>query len=75
MSQHGHDHGHGGHCNHDDDDHLQVEGQLDFLYKRIDRDHVVALNAAEASEPSKVFRPWDERDVDDHVRSLFHLCA
>ena len=62
MSHH-HHHDHGGHCNHDDTDHLQLDGTLDFLYKRTDKDNVVALNAAEGSNAGKVIRPWNERDT------------
>jgi hypothetical protein len=55
----------------DDDAHVLLEGTQDFLYSRVDRTHVVALNAEEGMSGSMVIRPWDEREQEDEVRVIF----
>ncbi|CAD6893125.1 unnamed protein product [Tilletia controversa] len=60
-----HDHQHCGHEHHDhggDDDHLKPgEGQQDFLYAKIDREGVTALNEKEPGMGAKTIKPWDRR--------------
>lgn len=50
---HGHDHGHGDHDGHDHDVPLSA-GPADSLYKVIDTEHVVALNAEGGAERGRV---------------------
>lgn len=50
----------------DEDAHVLLEGTQDFLYSRVDRDKVVALNSE--GEGKIVIRPWDEREQEDEVR-------
>ncbi|KAM0752213.1 DUF1000-domain-containing protein [Meredithblackwellia eburnea MCA 4105] len=57
----GHSH-HGAGCGCDDDAHQQVEGTQDFLFSKVDRDRVVALNAVEGTEGKVVIKPWDQRN-------------
>lgn len=39
----------------------ESEGYRDNLFSRIDRDNVVALNAAEPGKGPEVIKPWDKR--------------
>jgi hypothetical protein len=69
-----HPHHHSGGCcghEHDDDDHIkQGEGQQDFLYGRIDRDNVSALNEQREGMVKAVVKPYDRRtDEDEFVES------
>lgn len=66
MAHHNHSHD----CGCDADEHLVVEGTQDFLYSRIDKDNVVALNAAEGVRGSIVIRPWDQRMQEEEVSTL-----
>ncbi|KAE8215153.1 hypothetical protein CF327_g1542 [Tilletia walkeri] len=60
-----HDHQHCGHEHHEhggDDDHLKPgEGQQDFLYAKIDKEGVIALNEQEAGMGARTIKPWDQR--------------
>ncbi|KAM0787797.1 hypothetical protein ACM66B_003851 [Microbotryomycetes sp. NB124-2] len=49
----------------DEDAHVLLEGQQDFLFAQVDRDKVVALNATEPDSGKLVIKPWDERMQDD----------
>jgi len=40
---------------------LPVQGQKDFLYSKIDRDGVVALNEQEVGMGARIIKPWDQR--------------
>ena len=61
---HDHDHGHCGDECHDHDI-PEAQGHRDNLYTRIDRDNVVALNAANGNGP-EVVKPWHDR-LDEQV--------
>ncbi|KAL8292539.1 hypothetical protein RQP46_001151 [Phenoliferia psychrophenolica] len=63
----GHSH-HGASCGCDADDHQLLEGTLDFLFEKVDRDNTVALNAVEGMEGKVVIKPWDRRN--DEVEFL-----
>lgn len=66
--EHGEHGGHGGHGHDDDDDHVKGgEGTLDFLYTRIDRDGVVALNEARPGSGARIIKPWDQRMDEEQV--------
>lgn len=43
----------------DDDAHVILDGTQDFLYSKIDRDRVVALNSEHQGKA--VIKPWDDR--------------
>ncbi|KAK4053268.1 hypothetical protein OIO90_004042 [Microbotryomycetes sp. JL221] len=45
----------------DEDAHVLLEGTQDFLFSKIDRDKVIALNADEPERGKIVIRPYDER--------------
>ncbi|KAK4046207.1 hypothetical protein OIV83_006239 [Microbotryomycetes sp. JL201] len=45
----------------DEDAHVLLEGQQDFLFGQVDRDKVVALNATDPDNGKIVIRPWDDR--------------
>ncbi|BGP31821.1 hypothetical protein JCM10296v2_003596 [Rhodotorula toruloides] len=49
----------------DADAHVLLEGELNFLYKHVDRDKVVALNAEDGKEGKMVIRPWDQRTQEE----------
>lgn len=49
----------------DDDAHVILAGTQDFLFDKIDRDRVVALNGA--SQGRVVIKPWDQRATDEPV--------
>ncbi|GAA5906096.1 hypothetical protein JCM6882_003557 [Rhodosporidiobolus microsporus] len=49
----------------DEDAHVLLEGQLNFLYAHVDRERVVALNGEEGKEAKVVIRPWDERNQEE----------
>lgn len=51
----------------DEDAHVRLEGTQDFLFDKIDRDKVVALNAEEGKHGKMVIRPWDEREQGTEV--------
>ncbi|SCV74304.1 BQ2448_6736 [Microbotryum intermedium] len=57
-------HSHGCSCG-DDDAHVLLEGVQDYLYDKVDRDHVVALNVEQGREGKCVIRTWDEREQED----------
>lgn len=54
----------------DEDAHVLLEGTQDFLYSRVDRDKVMALNSE--GEGKILIRPWDEREQEDEVRSSWY---
>lgn len=68
-----HDHSHS-HCG--DDGHYhdipEAQGHRDNLYTRIDRDNVIALNAANGNGP-EVVKPWHERMDERVVRIAFKM--
>lgn len=49
----------------DADAHVLLEGELNFLYKHVDRDKVVALNAEDGKEGKMVIKPWDQRTQEE----------
>lgn len=49
----------------DDDAHVILQGTQDFLYGQVDREQVVALNAAR--EGAVVIKPWDRRGENEPV--------
>ncbi|KAJ7465190.1 DUF1000-domain-containing protein [Mycena latifolia] len=74
-------HQHDAHCGHESTDHDHEHdstdlGPKDNLFSQIDRDNVVALNAAGNDQGSTVIKPWHERmdeeksiesDADDQI--------
>ncbi|KAK4703775.1 hypothetical protein P7C70_g2436, partial [Phenoliferia sp. Uapishka_3] len=57
----GHSH-HGTSCGCDADEHQMLEGTLDFLFEKVERDRTVALNGSEGTEAKCVIKPWDQRN-------------
>ncbi|GBE88439.1 DUF1000-domain-containing protein [Sparassis latifolia] len=70
---HNHAHGSCGDESHDHDhDHdiPETQGHRDNLFSRINRDHVVALNAASPGKGPEVIKPWNERlDEETYIES------
>lgn len=71
-----HNHSHGAGCHDEGHDHdhdhdiPEALGPRDNLYTRIDRDNVVALNAAPPGKGSEVIKPWDSRlDEETYLES------
>ena len=62
---HDHDHGCGTEGCHDHDI-PEFQGHRDNLFRRIDRDNVIALNAVNG-KGSEVVKPWHERMNEDVV--------
>lgn len=63
----GHSH-HGTACGCDADEHQLLEGTLDFLFEKVDRDRTIALNGAEGVEAKVVIKSWDRRNDETEVR-------
>lgn len=66
-----HDSSHGASCGCTPEEKQQLEGTLDFLYSKIDRDNVIALNSAPAQPAKNCIKPWDRREDESEVRSSY----
>jgi hypothetical protein len=49
----------------EEDAHVLLEGALDFLFSRVDRDKVTVLNSE--GDGKIVIRPWDQREQEEEV--------
>ena len=63
-----HDSSHGSSCGCSPEEKQQLEGTLDFLFSRIDRDRVIGFNSTPSHPGQHCIKPWDRREDETEVR-------